>query len=159
MTYFSTDFKKLGWNFLYWLLSLLCEGPFYLVFALILALAQSLGGDMEHFFPWGPLIIWMVSLFSRFISLHVIGSWVLKKVLMARKAGPVAFGLADFILANLWIGAWVLIHPDLMVKALFQSPFLFSPLWYMTIPPVGLASFLFRSIFRGTKSVPTEQPT
>jgi hypothetical protein len=145
MTYFSTDFKKFGWNLLYWFLSLLCEGPFYLILALVLALAQASG---TRFYPWGPLIVWMVSLFSRFISLHVIGSWVLKRILLARAVGVWGFGLAEFLLANLWIMGWMLIKPTFLVQALFEPKGFFpNLLWLFSIPPIALASVLFRFIF------------
>jgi hypothetical protein len=135
------------WNLLFWLLSLLCEAPFTLFLGLLTecwveddipALFNGRALDMV-------LLIGAMSLGCRFISLHVFGSWVLKRVLLEKGVGPLVMGLADFVLANLWITVWALVQPDGMAAMLFHDPH--NQLWLVSIPPIALGSTLFRALF------------
>jgi hypothetical protein len=97
-------------------------------------------------------LVGLFSLFCRVLSLHVLGSWILKRVLLSRRAGPLVFGLADFILANLWVGVWVVLQPHGIAMELFRGfgrdVFLPNYLWFISIPPIALGSITFRVLFR-----------
>jgi hypothetical protein len=140
-------FQNLLWNLAFWLLSLLCETPFTLVLGFLTECWVE--DDIPALFNGRALnmvlLIGGMSLGCRFFSLHLFGSWILKRVLFEKGVGPLGMGLADFVLANLWITVWALVQPDGLAALLFHDPH--GQLWLVSIPPIGLGSILFRAFF------------
>lgn len=136
------------WNVGFWILSLICEIPFYFLVC----------GFFKNLFSSNPLDYFEIAYFvilmtfaCRFISLHVLGSWILKRVLLELKAGPLVFGFADFILAVLWVGIWALLQPDGMAGIFFRRAGLFpDPLIFPCLLPIALGSAAFRWVFVGS---------
>ncbi len=146
--------KGFGKWFGFWALSLLCEVPFYFLAGIL-----ATGFEQNNFlsYNWGDLgfVVMMVMIFTffyRLLSLHLIGSLLLKLVLIKRMAGSLWFVLADFLLANLWIGVWAWLDPhgpafELFHQGYSDSPFRLTELWFMAIPPIGFGSAAFRLLF------------
>jgi len=145
MKEFRSAVKRLYFCSILWALSILCEIPFYLFVGVIGGLF-SLRSN-----PWAcwrgmffGLLVGTVSLVWRFISLHFVGTWVLKRALLTRGASPLGFGLADFLLANLWVGTWALLDPRGPAVEVFRFP----ALWSIAIPSIGFGSALSRSLYK-----------
>lgn len=151
METYSIESKKISWHLNLWLISLCCEAPYYFLMAFLVALFEVPASEIIFFLLLLPLFIGLTSLGFRFVTLHVAGSWILKRILMARGAGPILFALADFILAHLWLAAWALVHPDWIVMTLFRyedsDQFVLTRIWYIAIPPIALGSLTFRWIY------------
>lgn len=148
--------KSLGRNLGFWILSLICEVPFYFFAGILVGVSDLTSPNHTH--DWRDinfvLLVACTSLVCRLISLHLIGSWVLKRILIHRKVGPLGFGLSDFVLANLWVGVWAFLDPSSLASELFRGHPVFGfPLtefWYLAIPPIALGSATFRVAF-GTR--------
>lgn len=141
-------------NLVFWILSMICEIPYFFCMGfLIVVFDKSPSNPFNNiFFLELAYLVGIVSLGCRFISLHVVGSWILKRVLLSRQAGPLIFGLADFILANLWVGLWAVLQPNGIAMELFhgngQGGFSLNYLWFVSIPPIALGSLTFRFLYR-----------
>jgi len=129
---------NLGWDPIFWFLSVIFEIPYYFCCGILVTLFDGNGFNFERALGFG-LLVGLTSLFCRVISLHLIGSWVLKRFLMKRLAGPIWFGLNDFLLANLWIGIWALFDPSGPTAELFHEQsgdaFRLTEIWFIAIPP------------------------
>ncbi|GEM_PF-6893707 len=153
MNRFWPALKNVFLNIGFWILSLLCEVPYFFCMGLLVMVVETkafVGGESDRSLDIVFLISFF-SLFCRFISLHVLGSWILKRFLLSRGAGPFLFGLADFILANLWVVVWALLQPHGMAMELFRDGhnglFLPNGLWVISIPPIALGSLTFRLVY------------
>lgn len=138
-----------GRGFGLWTLSILCEVPFFLLAGIMVKVFE--GGPFFPVYGDGIELVLLVTFFSfwcRLISLHLLGSWVLKWFFLKRGAGPFLYGLADFLLANLWVGVWAFLDPEGFAGMLFKDPsgsgFQLTMFWYLSIPPIALGSATFR---------------
>jgi hypothetical protein len=152
---FFQKVHNLGRGASFWVLSLFCEMPFFFLAGLFVAyLPDTRDFSLQKEFPglWFSFLVALCSLILRALSLHLIGSWALKWFLAKRGANPLLFGLADLVLANLWIGLWALVEPHGPTSLLFQADagkgFFLTPIWFTAILPIAFGSAAFRWIFR-----------
>jgi hypothetical protein len=140
-----------SWNLGFWILSLFTEIPYYFCVGVLLDhqnpknfnLSTSLGIS---------LLVGCFSLIYRALSLHLIGSWILKRVLFTFNSGPFQFGLGDFLLANIWIGIWAWLDPKGPTSVLFHDElvphyaFGVTEIWFISILPIAFGSATFRFV-------------
>lgn len=147
-----------------WVMGFFYEIPFAIALGVVFQLLGPYPVRAADFLAIG-WFVWAVSLACRFISLHFVGSALLRWFLSLRGANPCAFGLADFLLANLWVGIWAWFFPDGIASMLFHDidggPFQLTVFWWISIPPIGLGSFVFQLVrqktffskFKGSRAV------
>ena len=131
-----------------WVISLICEVPFYLVAGTGVEIFSQRYDTIVSAMLFSPFVAY-VSLGCRAMSFHLLGSWLLKKYLFKKGAGPLLFGLADFVLANLWVGAWAWIFPHGIASELFHESYgdnswKLTEYWFISIPPIAFGSMTFR---------------
>lgn len=92
--------------------------------------------------------LWLIGIIYRTFSLHLYGSWSLKRFLITRQFGAASVAFFDLMLAVLWAAALALF--SVPAKKLFASAAFWAPIFLA----IFFGSFLF-SLFERRRLVST----